>query len=81
MIAIITWARKVIGKHRHIESFQEKDDNMLQQVKSFKDLFTELFQKGLPSFWDGYGKLISQSEYQALLVKARLDQKKFKDMT
>ena len=26
MIAVITWARKVIGKHHHIESVQEKEN-------------------------------------------------------
>ena len=46
---------------------------MLQQVKSFKDLFTELYKKGIPCFWNEDGKLISQSEYQDLLVKTRLD--------
>ena len=54
---------------------------MVHQVKSFKGLFVELFQKGLPPFWDEDGKLISQYEYQALLVKVRLDHKKFQDMT
>ena len=69
----ITWTRNIIGKHRHIESVQAKYDNMLQQVKSFKDLFTKLYRKGIPSFWNEDGKLISQSEYQDLLVKTRLD--------
>ena len=54
---------------------------MLYQVKSFKELFKELFQKGVPYFLDEYSKLIYQYEYQALLVKVRLDHRKFKDMT
>ena len=52
IITIITWERKVIANHHHVESVQEKEDQMLQQVKYFKGLFIELFQKGLPSFWD-----------------------------
>ena len=80
-IIVITWQRNIIGKHHHIEIVQAKANNMLQHVNSFKYLFTELFQKGLPSFWDEHGKLISQSEYQDLLVKATLDHRKFKDMT
>ena len=28
-----------------------------KSVHDFKDLFEELFIKGLPSFWDGKGKL------------------------
>ena len=43
MITMITWARKIIGKHHDIESVQAKDDQMLHQVKAFKDLFIELF--------------------------------------
>ena len=40
-----------------------------------------LFQKGLPSFWDENGRLSSQVEYQALLVKCILDHGKFDDMS
>ena len=82
IITIITWERKVVGKHHHVESVQVKANQMLQQVKSFKGLFTELFHKGLPYFWDEEGILISQSSYQALvLVKDRMDHRKFEDMT
>ena len=54
---------------------------MLQKVKYFNGLFIELCHKSFPSFWDEDGKLISQSEYQALLIKARLYHRKFKDTT
>ena len=80
-ITVITWDVKFIGKHQHIETVQAKEDIMLHQVKSFKGLFVELFQKGMPPFWDEDGKLISQSEYWDLLVKARLDHKIFEHMT
>ena len=81
MIAVMTSERKVIRKHHHIESVQAKADQMLQQVKYSKYLFTDLFQKGLPYICDEDGKLISQYEYEAMLVKDRLDHKKFEDMT
>ena len=68
-ITVITWARKVVGKHQHIETVQAKIDIMQHQVKIFKGSFVSLFQKGFPSFWEEYGKLLSQVEYQALLVK------------
>ena len=41
-IIVITWTRKVIGKHHHAESVQAKANPMLQQVKYFKGLFIEL---------------------------------------
>ena len=44
-ITVITWERKVIGKHRHVDSVQAKAYQMLQHVKSIKGLFLELFQK------------------------------------
>ena len=50
-------------------------------VNNFKGSFVSLFQKGLPSFWEEDGILLSQTEYQALLVKSRLDHNKFEDMT
>ena len=79
-ITKITWERKIGRKDHHIESVQAKDDQMLHQIKFFNDLFIELFHKGLSCFWDEDGKLISQSNYQALLVQARMDHKKFQDM-
>jgi hypothetical protein len=35
---------------------------MEKSVKEFKDLFEELFIKGLLPFWDGKGKLYDQEE-------------------
>ena len=69
-ITMINWAIKVIGKHHHVENVQEKENQMLQQVKSFKGLFPYLFKKGLPYFWDEEGKLIPYPYYQTLLVPA-----------
>ena len=54
---------------------------MLHQVKNFEASFVPLFQIGLPSFWEDYGRLVSQSKYQTLLVKSILEHRKFEDMT
>jgi hypothetical protein len=35
---------------------------MEQCIQESKDLFEELFIKGLPPFWDGKGKLYDQEE-------------------
>ena len=61
-ITIITWVRNIIGKHHHIESVQAKPGLMSHQVNYFKVLFVELFQKGLPPFWDEDGKTIHHSQ-------------------
>ena len=39
-ITVITWERKVIGKHNHVESVQAQSNQMLHQINSFKGLFT-----------------------------------------
>ena len=80
IITVITWVRKVVGKHQHIETVQAEIDIMQHQIKIFKGLFVSLFQKGFPSFWREDGKLLSQSGYQELFVICRLDHIKFEDM-
>ena len=67
-LVVIISSNKVLCKHGYVNSVQSKVDLLLKKVKSFKDGFKELFKMGLPSFWDGEGKLISQEVYHALLV-------------
>jgi hypothetical protein len=59
-IALIIWARRIIAKHEILKSVMNKAIQMEQSVQNFKNLFEELFIKGLPSFWDGKGKLQDQ---------------------
>ena len=49
-ILVITWARKFVGKHQHLDTVQDKIDIMQHQVKMFIELFTPLFKMGLPLF-------------------------------
>jgi hypothetical protein len=51
-----------------------------KSVQDFKDLFEELFIKGLPSFWDGKGKLHEHETYNAFLTQARMDHSRFEDL-
>jgi hypothetical protein len=57
---LIIWSRSVITKHNLLKSVQTKATQMEQSVQEFKDLFEELFIKGLTPFWDGKGKLYDQ---------------------
>jgi hypothetical protein len=77
---LIIWARRVIAKHNLLKSVQTKATQMEQSVQEFKDLFEELFIKGLPPFWDGKGKLYDQEEYNALLTQCRMDHSKFETL-
>jgi hypothetical protein len=49
---LIIRARRVIAKHNMLKSVQTKATHMEKSVQEFKDLFEELFIKGLPLFWD-----------------------------
>ena len=49
-IAIIMWDRNIIGQHHHIKNVYTKEEQMLHQVQSFKNIFNKLIEKGLPSF-------------------------------
>ena len=53
---------------------------MAAQVNNFKQVFKELFEDGLPSFWDTEGWLFSQEHYHNLLVQSRMDHSKFDDL-
>jgi hypothetical protein len=66
---LIIWARRVISKHELLKLVQTKATQMEKSVQEFKDLFDELFIKGLPPFWDGKGKFYDQEEYNSHLAQ------------
>ena len=68
IISVIICERKVVSKHKHLETVHAKIDIMNHQIKFFIDLFSPLFKKGLPFFWEEKGKMLSQIEYHAQLV-------------
>jgi hypothetical protein len=77
MITLIIWTRRIISKNNLLKSIQTKSIRMEQSIQEFKDLFEKLFIKGLPSFWDGKGKLYDQEKYNSLLAQFRMDHSKF----
>jgi hypothetical protein len=68
---------RVIAKKNLLKSVQTKAMQMEQSIQEFKDLFEELFIRGLPPFWDGKGKLYDQEKYNSLLTQCRMDHSKF----
>jgi Txe/YoeB family toxin of Txe-Axe toxin-antitoxin module len=74
---LIIWSRRIIAKHKFLKSVQTKAMQMEQSMQEFKDTFEQLFIKGLPSFWDGKGKLYNQEEYNSLLTQCIMDHSKF----
>ena len=59
---------------------QDKDDEMTSHINDFRHAFKELFEDGLPSFWDEEGRLFSQEHYHILLIQSRMDHSKFNDL-
>lgn len=59
---------------------QAKEKQMDKEVKQFKEIQKNLFEKGIPSFWDNNGKLISKDNYDTLLTQVRLDHSKFENL-
>ena len=66
--------------HHLMKTVQDKANEMLSQVNNFKQVFKELFEDGLPSFWDEEGWMFSQEHYHSLLVQSRIDHSKFDDL-
>ena len=80
MILTITWERKVVKKYQHLDTVQAKIDIMNHQIKEFIKLFSPLFKRGLPSFWEEKGGMWSQKDYNDRLINSILDHKQFEDM-
>ena len=59
-ISIVLWAKKFIHKHNLMKTVQDRADEMAAQVDNFKRDFKDLFEDGLPSFWDAEGQLFPQ---------------------
>ena len=49
-ISIITWARKVVNRHHHLDTIESNIGIMAHEVKSFIEMFNPLVKMGLPFF-------------------------------
>ena len=74
------WAKTFIEKHDMKTNVKDKAKHMQKEVQNFKGTFKDLFEKGLPSFWDGNGKMILKGKYYSLLKEIITDHAKFQDM-
>ena len=63
-----------------MKTVQDKADEMTSRINDFRHAFKELFEDGLPSFWDEEGRLLSQEHYHSLLVQICMDHSKFDDL-
>ena len=57
-----------------------KAEQMQKELQHFKGTFKDIFDKGLPSFWDNNGKIILKENYDYVLKALKMDHVKFQDM-
>ena len=57
-VAIISGSRKVIAKHRMLDTVLEKIDIIDHKVKEVIKLFKPLVDRGVPFFWEEKGPLL-----------------------
>ena len=50
------------------------------KVLHFNKKITDLLSKGMPSFWDDKGNIISNEDYEVLLVQNKSEEDKFEDL-
>ena len=79
-ISIITWERKVVSKHQHLDTIEAKIDIMNHEIKLFIESFTPLCKKALPFFWEEKGGIFSQKKYHDHLIACKLYHRKFEYM-
>ena len=70
----------MVRKHQHLDTVQAKIDIMNHQIKQFIELFSPLFKRGLPLFWEEKWGMWSQKDYNDGLINYILDHGKFDDM-
>ena len=67
-IIIVSGARKIVAKHKMMETVQAKIEVTEHKVQEVFKLFIPLVNRGLPFFWEEKGPLMSQKECQKFLV-------------
>ena len=78
--SIMIQAKRFIGKHDMKENVKAKVEQMQKEVQQLKGTFKDMFEKWIPSFWDGNGKMILKGKYDSLSEEIRIDHAKFQDM-
>ena len=79
-LGIIMRAKKFIEMHELMNKMKVATEKMREDVKQFQLQFKDLVDKGLPSFWDKYNRLLHKNDYGKLLSEERMNHGKFQDM-
>ena len=74
---LISQAREYIIKDRLLKEIAIKANYLLRRVEYFNIIFKEIFEQGLPNFWDEQGLFLSDVEYQEKILEKRNDLSNF----
>lgn len=70
---LIAQARKYIIKDRLLKDMSAKANYLLRRVDDFKIIFKDVFEQGLPNFWNEQVLFLSDTEYQVKFLEKRND--------
>ena len=70
---LIAQAKKYIIKDRLLKDIAVKANYLLRRDDDFKIIFKDIFEQGLPNFWDEQGLFLSNIEYQEQFLEKRND--------
>ena len=56
-----------------MKDIASKANYLLKRVGDFKIIFKDIFEQGLPNFWDDQGLFLSDTEYQEKFLEKRND--------
>ena len=59
IILVITWAKILVHRHRHLNMVKAKWNFMHKQVDEFASFFNALVKRGIPFFWEEKGPMMS----------------------
>ena len=76
-IDLIAQAKKYIPKDKMLQDATAKAKYMLSKVDDFKSIFKDVFEHGLPNFWDVHGVFLSENDYQEEFQERRNDVSSF----
>ena len=72
-ISIMTWERKVINKHHHLDTVHAKVGISAHQLELFIESFDPLFKKGIPFVWREKAVMLTKDAYYEKLIERGKD--------
>ena len=78
---LIAQAKKYIIKDKMLQNTTAKAKYMLGRVSDFRVIFQNVFELGLPKFWDEQGMFLSEVDYQEDFHQRKNDTSTFNNLS